>query len=136
MTNVLCLKDFLCVLTFWLLPSAMVTSSLLDSISGTCIPNLTAIANQGLPKGAGRKSGVPKHKRRSAVPIQSRSICPCLLKAKTAACRSSLQQKQSVGSSDLQTPSSGILSLQHPHVAGHDRPVNTLTPSYTAFCSY
>ena len=59
--------------------------SFLDSVSGTCTPNLTAIANQGLPKGAGRKGGVPKRKRKSAVPVQSGSICPCLLKAKTAA---------------------------------------------------
>ena len=95
--------------------------SFLDSVSGTCTPNLTAIANQGLPKGAGRKGGVPKRKRKIAVPVQSRSIRPCLLKAKTAACSSSLQQKQSVGSSDLQTSSSGILSLQHSHLAGHGR---------------
>ena len=59
--------------------------SFLDSISSTCAPNLTAIANQGLPKGVGRKGGIPKHKRKSAVPIQSKSIRPCLLKANTAA---------------------------------------------------
>ena len=36
--------------------------SFLDAISSTCAPNLTAIANQGLPRGAGRKGGVPKCK--------------------------------------------------------------------------
>ena len=54
--------------------------SFLDSVSGTYTPNLT-IANQGLPNGAGRKGGVPKRKQKSAVPVQSRSNCPCLLKA-------------------------------------------------------
>ena len=93
--------------------------SFLDAISSTCAPNLTAIANQGLPKGAGRKGGVPKRKRKSAVPVQSRSIRPCLLKAKTAA-SSSLQQMQSVGNSDLQQTSSSdsLVGLQHSHVAG------------------
>ena len=76
-------------------------NAFLDAISSTCAPNLTAIANQGLPKGAGRKGGIPKCKRKSAVPIQSRSIHPCLLKAKIAA-NSSLQHMQSVGSFDLQ----------------------------------
>lgn len=87
----------------------------LDSISGTCTPNLTAIANQGLPKGTGRKGGIPKHKRKSAVPIQSRSICPGLLKAKTAAVCSK--------SSHLEVQIRGGLCVQQLRVlAGHGRP--------------
>ena len=51
--------------------------SFLDSVSGTCTPNLTAIANQGLPKDAGRKGGVPKRKREcSACPIEINSPLP------------------------------------------------------------
>ena len=34
----------------------------LKCIQKGCIPNLSAIANQGLPCGSGRKGGVPKHK--------------------------------------------------------------------------
>ena len=49
----------------------------LDTVNGTCGPNLTAIANQGLLNGAGRKGGVPKRKRKSTVPIQSKSVRPC-----------------------------------------------------------
>ena len=53
--------------------------SFLDAISSTCAPNLTAIANQGLPRGAGRKGGVPKRKRKSAVPcpVEVGSLLPC-----------------------------------------------------------
>ena len=89
--------------------------SFLDAVSGTCAPNLTAIATQGLPKGAGRKGGIPKRKRKSAVPVQSRSIRPCLLNTKISS-SSSLQQIHSVGSVDLQhtrTSSSGSPGLQH-----------------------
>jgi len=53
--------------------------SFLDAASATCAPNLSAIANQGLPRGAGRKGGIPKCKRKTAVPIQSRSVHPCLV---------------------------------------------------------
>ena len=53
--------------------------SFLDAASATCAPNLSAIANQGLPRGAGRKRGIPKRKRKTAVPIQLRSVCPCLV---------------------------------------------------------
>lgn len=48
--------------------------SFLDSVSATCGPNLTAIANQGMPGDAGRKGGVPKRKRKCAAPVQSRSV--------------------------------------------------------------
>ena len=51
----------------------------LDAASATCAPNLSAIANQGLPRGAGRKGGIPKRKRKTAVPIQPRSVRPCLV---------------------------------------------------------
>lgn len=87
--------------------------SFLDAVNGTCAHNLTAITTQGLPKGAGRKCGVPKRKRKTAVPIQSRSIRPCLQNTKTSG-SSSLQQMQPVGSVDLQrtqTSSSGSPSL-------------------------
>ena len=53
--------------------------SFLDAASATCAPNLSAIANQRLPRGAGRKGSIPKHKRKTAVPIQLRSVCPCLV---------------------------------------------------------
>ena len=51
--------------------------SFLDSVSATCGSNLTAIANQGMPGGAGRKGGVPKRKRKCTAPVQSRSVRPC-----------------------------------------------------------
>ena len=53
--------------------------SFLDVASATCAPNLSAIANQGLPRGAGRKGGIPKCKQKTAVPIQSRSVRLCLV---------------------------------------------------------
>ena len=49
--------------------------SFLDAASATCAPNLSAIANQGLP----REGGIPKRKRKTAVPIQLRSVRPCLV---------------------------------------------------------
>ena len=53
--------------------------SFLDAARAKCTPNLTAIASQGLPKGAGRKGGVPKRKRKIPVPVESRSVWPCLV---------------------------------------------------------
>ena len=47
--------------------------SFLDA-SATCAPNLSAIAS-----GAGRKGGILKRKQKTAVPIHSRSVCPCLV---------------------------------------------------------
>ena len=44
-----------------------------------CAPNLTAIANHGLPKGAGRKGGAIKRKRKAPVPVESRSVRPRLV---------------------------------------------------------
>ena len=55
--------------------------SFLDAARAKCTPNLTAIANQGLPKGAGRKGAVPKRKRKTLVPVESRSVRPCLVGA-------------------------------------------------------
>ena len=81
--------------------------SFVGAVNGWCTPNLTAIATHGLPKGAGRKGGVPKHKRRSAVPIQSRSVRPCLLNTETDG-ESSLQTEQSVGSLDLQPSQAAV----------------------------
>ncbi len=48
--------------------------SFLDNLKDSGKLNLTAIANQGLPKGAGRKGGVQKRKRSSNVPIETRSV--------------------------------------------------------------
>lgn len=42
-------------------------------------PNLSAIANEGMPTGTGRKGGVPKRKRnRATVPVETRSVRQCL----------------------------------------------------------
>ena len=46
----------------------------LKSIQKGCNPNLSAIAIQGLPCGSGRKGGVPKRKRKSTTPSESRSV--------------------------------------------------------------
>ena len=35
----------------------------LISVCKSCTPNLSAIANNGMPSGSGRKGGVPKRKR-------------------------------------------------------------------------
>ena len=92
--------------------------SFLDAVRAKCSPNLTAIANQGLPKGAGRKGGIPKRKRRSVVPVQSRSVRPCLLSTeKTVSCnKPSLDT--SFGLDDLQSSKSfaGLTSnsIVHP----------------------
>jgi hypothetical protein len=53
--------------------------SFLDAAHAKCTPNLSVIASQGLPKGAGRKGSVPKRKRKTPVPIESRSVRPCLV---------------------------------------------------------
>ena len=51
----------------------------LDKVSGKCMPNLTAIANHGMPSGAGRKGGVAKQKRNRKLPaVETRSVRPCL----------------------------------------------------------
>lgn len=50
-------------------------------LKGSCSkskPNLAVIANEGLPAGAGRKGGCQKRKRKSAPPIESVSLRPCL----------------------------------------------------------
>ena len=51
----------------------------LDKVNGQCKPNLTAIANHGMPSGTGRKGGVAKQKRKRKLPgIETRSVRPCL----------------------------------------------------------
>jgi hypothetical protein len=50
---------------------------LLKGVQKGCKPNLSAIANQGLPCGSGRKGGVPKRKRKGTTPIESRSVRQC-----------------------------------------------------------
>ena len=50
----------------------------LESVCNSCTPNLSAIANNGMPTGSGRKGGVPKRKRVKAQPVQSRSVRQCL----------------------------------------------------------
>jgi len=43
-----------------------------------CGPNLSAIANTGMPSDSGRKGGVEKRKRSKAGAVQSRSVWQCL----------------------------------------------------------
>lgn len=86
--------------------------SFLDAVSGMCAPNLTAIANQRLSKGAGRKGGVPKRKRKSAVPIQTRSIRPCLLNTQKPTDSSNLNH-ESLSLQHTQACSSGSPVLKH-----------------------
>ena len=53
--------------------------SYLTEINTTSKPNLTSIANQGMPNGTGRKGGIPKRKRNRNLPtIETRSVRPCL----------------------------------------------------------
>lgn len=50
----------------------------LDNVN-KCKPNLSAIANQGMCSGTGRKGGVAKRKRsRKVSTIETRSVRPCL----------------------------------------------------------
>lgn len=50
----------------------------LGKVNSKCKPNLTAIANHGMPSGTGRK-GVAKQKRNRKLPaIETRSVRPCL----------------------------------------------------------
>ena len=51
----------------------------LNKVNGQCKPNLTSIANYGMPSGTCRKGGVAKQKRKCKLPgIESRSVRPCL----------------------------------------------------------
>ena len=51
----------------------------LDQLSGVCRPNLTAIANHGMPTGVGRKGGVAKYKRKRKHPVvETRSVRQCI----------------------------------------------------------
>ena len=53
--------------------------SFLDQLSGVCHPNLTAIANHGMPVGVGRKGGVAKYKRKRKHPtVETQSVCQCI----------------------------------------------------------
>ena len=56
----------------------------LKAIEKQYSPNLTAIASAGFSAGAGRKSGVPKRKRKTTTPIESRSVRPCLQSPSTS----------------------------------------------------
>ena len=46
----------------------------LKCIQKGCKPHLSAIANQGLPCGSGRKGGVSKRKRKCTTPTESCSV--------------------------------------------------------------
>ena len=47
----------------------------LTEVNTTSKPNLTFIANQGMPQGSGRKGGKPKRKRNCKLPtIETRSV--------------------------------------------------------------
>ena len=49
----------------------------LESIKSKCAPNLSSIADYGMPSGSGRKGGVSKRKRkRSLQPVETRSVRP------------------------------------------------------------
>ena len=85
--------------------------SFLDAARRKCAPNLSVIANQGLPKGAGRKGGVPKNKRKNPVPIESRSVRPCLADITEA---SSIQQESNSASSILQAQLQSPVTTQTP----------------------
>jgi len=50
----------------------------LEYVKEFCGPNLSAIANTGMPSGSGRKGGVEKRKRSKAGTVQSRSVRQCL----------------------------------------------------------
>ncbi len=49
----------------------------LNCLQKKCVPNLSAIATHGLPCGTGRKGGIPKRKRKSVKPIETRSVRQC-----------------------------------------------------------
>lgn len=50
----------------------------LESVASTCEPNLSVIANAGMPSGSGRKGGVPKQHKRKRNAIETRSVRQCL----------------------------------------------------------
>ena len=70
--------------------------SFLECVCKSCVPNLSAIAYNGMPSGSGRKGGVPKRKRIKAQPVQSRSVL--------------LQQSQLPPQSLLKQPHLALLS--------------------------
>ena len=83
--------------------------SFLDCI--TCRPNLTAIANTGMPIGAGRKGGKARRKRsRSSIPIESQSTRPCLLQSSPGATHLTSLLAQSSLSTDQPYPRSSAIS--------------------------
>ena len=52
--------------------------SFLDAVNGVCKLNLTAIAHQGMPSGAGRKGELAKRKcSRKCPATKTRSVRPC-----------------------------------------------------------
>ena len=101
--------------------------SFLDAASATCAPNLSAIANQGLPRGAGRKGGIPKRKRKTAVPIQSRSVRPCLVGIAGTSSTSQVAE-----SSNLEPPQSSNIT---PALDAQDS-LSQCTQGSTTSCSF
>ena len=82
--------------------------SFLDCI--TCRPNMTAIANTGMPAGSSRKCGKAKCERsRSSIPIESRSTHPCLLQSSPGATQLTSSLDQSSPSTDQPYPRSSAI---------------------------
>ena len=97
--------------------------SFLDSVADSCTPNLSAIANDGMPSGTGRKGGVPKRKRSKAQHVQSRSMRQCL--QQTVA--TTKQSNSLSSSSQLQTSNSRASKL-----TGYSLPCTILSSQPTS----
>ena len=85
----------------------------LESICKSCTPNLSAIADSGMPSGSGRKGGVPKRKRTKAQYIQSRSVRQCLSPPSTTTTTSSQTTHFSSILPSFQATNSGQFSVQN-----------------------
>jgi len=90
-----------------------------STVKEFCSPNLSAIANTGMPSGSGRKGGVEKRKRSKAGTVQSRSVRQCL-QALTPSTMPSATSKTSPGTSCMVS-----LSL-----STHSGQLTTATPSH------
>ena len=55
----------------------------LESASAVLKPNLTNIANEGMPAGSGRKGGQPKRKHKCTPAVETTSTRPCLIASPT-----------------------------------------------------
>ena len=74
-----CTMHSSCVPMLLLQPNAMTMVTLQYYTCSKRGPNITAIANQGMLAGTGRKGGVPKRRRnRKSTPIETRSVHSCL----------------------------------------------------------